>query len=57
MANRPKVTEPVTDNKERAHEQNRQTGSRTAGPSRAAEKGSGGGHEKKAGRQAPKKGG
>jgi hypothetical protein len=48
MANRPKVTQPVTNNKERALEQNRNdTGSRSAGPSRAAEQKTGGGHEKK----------
>jgi hypothetical protein len=47
MANRPKVTQPVTDNKERALEENRHTGSRSASPSRAAEQKTGGGHEKK----------
>lgn len=47
MANRPKVTQPVTENKARAQEESRRGGSRSAGPSRAAETRTGGGHEKK----------
>lgn len=59
---RPKITEPVTNNKERALEQNRHT-PRPAekgrgGPSRAHSRdSSGGGKEKKEGSSAPKVGG
>ncbi len=47
MANRPKVTQPVTNNKQRALDQNKNTGSSKGSPSRAAESKTGGGHEKK----------
>jgi hypothetical protein len=51
-----KVTQPVTDNKERALQQNRQHEGRTGGPSRAhSDKDSD--HEKKPSRTAPKSGG
>lgn len=56
---RPKTTQPVTNNAERAQkENNRRTAAPDEGhgkPSRA-HPGGGGGHEKKAGRSAPKQG-
>ena len=58
---RPKVTQPVTDNAERAQAQNnRKTFAPDEGhgkPSRAHPAKSGGGHEKKPSRSAPKNGG
>jgi hypothetical protein len=53
---RPKITQPVTDNKERAHQQNRQDERRGGGPSRAHSDKEGE-SEKKPSRTAPKSGG
>jgi hypothetical protein len=53
---RPKITQPVTDNKERAHQQNRQDERRGGGPSRAHSDKEGD-SEKKPSRTAPKSGG
>lgn len=51
---RPKINEPVTNNKEKAQEQNRREESDSAGPSRAAERHSGRGESEKKPTKAPK---
>lgn len=54
----PKITEPVTDNKERAQAENRRAAAgRTGSPSRAHEQQPKQRHSKKTGGTAPKRGG